>query len=241
MIAAYIAVLALAAFAQEGGQPTPAPVAEPEHAFVITSKESFDATIAAAASTGVFVKFYAPWCGHCKRLAPTWEELAKKYNTEGSVKVAKVDCTVQQEICSAQGVRGYPTLTFFKDGNNEKYSGARTVDALGDFLKKSQPVVEEPAAVAEPAVEAQAAPAAVAEIHNGLYIATDATFAATIESGLSFVKFYAPWCGHCKTLAPTWDLLAEAYKDSKLVKIVKVDCTVQQLCGSSSLTSAQDT
>ena len=61
MIAVYIAVLALAAFAQEGGQPTPAPVAEPEHAFVITSKESFDATIAAAASTGVFVKFYAPW------------------------------------------------------------------------------------------------------------------------------------------------------------------------------------
>jgi thiol-disulfide isomerase/thioredoxin len=44
---------------------------------------------------------------------------------------------------------------------------------------------------------------AVAE--KGLYVATDATFAKTIESGLSFVKFYAPWCGHCKTLAPIYD------------------------------------
>ena len=47
-----------------------------------------------------FVKYYAPWCGHCKKLAPTWEELSGAV-PEG-VHVAHVDCTVAQDICTSQ-------------------------------------------------------------------------------------------------------------------------------------------
>jgi thiol-disulfide isomerase/thioredoxin len=56
---------------------------------------------------------YAPWCGHCKRLAPTWAELATKAQSENlSFKVGKVDCTTadNKDLCTKFGVRGYPTV-----------------------------------------------------------------------------------------------------------------------------------
>ena len=50
-------------------------------------------------------------CGHCSRLKPTWEELAKnlQYDSNRKVVVAQVDCTVETELCSTQDVTGYPT------------------------------------------------------------------------------------------------------------------------------------
>jgi protein disulfide-isomerase-like protein len=82
------------------------------------------------------VKFFAPWCGHCKRLAPTWEKLAESVESQEKVHVATVDCTKERDVCSKQGVRGYPTLKLFTPGNAEgtKYAGGRDLAALSDYL-----------------------------------------------------------------------------------------------------------
>src|SRR5687768_10271096 len=56
----------------------------------------------------VLVEFFAPWCGHCKSLAPEWEKAAT--NLKGLVKVTKVDATVETSLGSDYGVRGYPTI-----------------------------------------------------------------------------------------------------------------------------------
>ena len=81
------------------------PEAPGKTAVKLLNKDSFKDDI----SSGVtFVKFFAPWCGHCKRLAPTWEELAGKFEGVEGVAIGKVDCTSDdnknKELCSEQGV-----------------------------------------------------------------------------------------------------------------------------------------
>ena len=66
-----------------------------------------------------FVKFYAPWCGHCKKLAPTWEEFAIKHSS--LVNVAEVDCTVHTRLCDDYEVRGYPTIMYLPIEDPEEF------------------------------------------------------------------------------------------------------------------------
>uniref|UniRef100_A0A3Q3EI53 Protein disulfide-isomerase n=1 Tax=Labrus bergylta TaxID=56723 RepID=A0A3Q3EI53_9LABR len=81
------------------------------------------------------VEFFAPWCGHCKRLAPEYEVAATRL--KGMVALAKVDCTVNSNICSKYGVSGYPTLKLFRDGEESgPYDGPRTADGIVSLLKK---------------------------------------------------------------------------------------------------------
>jgi len=184
--------------------------------------------VAQVGSSPHFVMFYAPWCGHCKRLAPTWEELAVKYakDVDTEVTIAKVDCTVATALCSAQDVTGYPTLKFFKSGAEKedgvKYRGNRDAASLTKFILEklgAEPEAEEKAAKAEPAG---------ATIENGLHILTADSFAESVGSGDTFIKFYAPWCGHCQKLAPVWDDLAKSFEKDEKVKVAKVDCTKHQ-------------
>jgi len=82
-----------------------------------------------------FVMMYAPWCGHCQRLKPDWEQLAKKPGVKG-VSIAKVDCTASGTICSDFKVKGYPTLLYFRNGDKiDTYEGAKTLDGMKAYLK----------------------------------------------------------------------------------------------------------
>ncbi|KAG9062847.1 protein disulfide-isomerase precursor [Linnemannia hyalina] len=92
-----------------------------------------------AASVGdekiMLVEFFAPWCGHCKALAPEYEIAATQLKEHG-IPIAKVDCTVETDLCQEQGVQGYPTLKVFREGTPSDYQGARKADAIVSYLKK---------------------------------------------------------------------------------------------------------
>lgn len=79
------------------------------------------------------VEFYAPWCGHCKNLAPHWSEAASEL--KGKVKLGALDATVHGATASLYGIQGYPTIKYFASGKKDSssavnYDGGRTADAI---------------------------------------------------------------------------------------------------------------
>jgi protein disulfide isomerase len=78
-----------------------------------------------------FIMFHAPWCGHCKQLAPTWNSVA--YHLKGQVNVGKVDCTANGRICQQMNVQGYPTLKIVQGKESTEYRGSRQIDEILNF------------------------------------------------------------------------------------------------------------
>ena len=87
----------------------------------------------------VFLKMFAPWCGHCKEMAPAWEQLAKEWKGHKQVLVASVDCTREESWCEELGITGFPTLLFGDPSDGgvflETYSDDKTFEALSQFAK----------------------------------------------------------------------------------------------------------
>ena len=94
------------------------------------------------AAKDVLVEFYAPWCGHCKNLAPIYEDLARKIKAAGGedrVTIAKVDATANEVDFLGVSVTSFPTIYFFAAGADKKaelYDGGRDLDGFLAWLPK---------------------------------------------------------------------------------------------------------
>jgi len=162
----------------------------------------------------VLAEFYAPWCGHCKSLVPEYTKLgaAVASNKAAAAKVVIGKCNSEEHssIGSRFGVQGFPTIKFFPAGSLEAqdYEGGRTAEDFVKFLnEKTNAGIFIPREVSDTVVLGP---------HNFDKIVKDANKDV-------LVKFYAPWCGHCKTLAPVFDKIATTYKAEANIVIAKVD------------------
>lgn len=82
-----------------------------------------------------FIKFYAPWCGHCQHLAPTWIDLAQ--TTKGKVNIGEINCDDEGVLCSKYKVQSYPSLKMVWEGQITEFKGARDLDSMVAFVEKS--------------------------------------------------------------------------------------------------------
>nr|XP_023923521.1 probable protein disulfide-isomerase A6 isoform X1 [Quercus suber]XP_023923522.1 probable protein disulfide-isomerase A6 isoform X2 [Quercus suber] len=175
---------------------------------VVLTEENFEKEV--GQDRAALVEFYAPWCGHCKKLAPEYEKLGATFKKAKSVLIAKVDCDDQKSLCSKYDVSGYPTLKWFPKGSLEpkKYEGPRTTEALAEFVNT------------EGGTNVK-----IAAIPSNVVVLTSDNFGEVVldETKDVLVEFYAPWCGHCKNLAPTYEKVATAFKLEEDVVIANVD------------------
>jgi protein disulfide-isomerase A1 len=113
--------------------PVPADTAGP---VTILRGESFN-DIVMNNDKDVFVEFYAPWCGHCKKLTPIWDELGEKFAANDNVVIAKMDSTANEIDVEGVAVKGFPTLFWFKGDDKAHpvaYQGARELDDLEAYV-----------------------------------------------------------------------------------------------------------
>lgn len=103
----------------------------PSHGALELTSDTWDEMVAGKT---IFVKFFAPWCGHCKAIKHDWEKLMTDYEGTQSVLVAEADCTGKgKEICEDKGVTGYPRLMWGAPDELSVYSGGRSYEELKSF------------------------------------------------------------------------------------------------------------
>lgn len=112
---------------------------EMDNGVMVLTDKNFDEEL--AKQELMLVEFYAPWCGHCKKLTPEYEAAAEVLSkSDPPVALGKVDATAEKTLAERFAIQGFPTLFWFKGGVKSEYTGGRTKDTIVQWvLKKSGP------------------------------------------------------------------------------------------------------
>lgn len=193
-----------------GEEEIPTDESEVEESDVIAlTDENFDSFV--ADKDTVLLEFYAPWCGHCKQFAPEYEKIAKTLkDNDPQIPVAKIDATVASKVAEKYDISGYPTIKILKKGQPVDYDGPRTEKAIVEKVTE----ISHPDWTLPP---------------EATIVLTGENFDEVVDNAdIILVEFYAPWCGHCKKLAPEYEKAAqELSMRTPPIPLAKVDATAE--------------
>lgn len=168
------------------------------------------------------VEFYAPWCGHCQQFVPEYSKGATAL--KGIIKVGAVNADDHKSLGGRFGVRGFPSVKIFGANKNkpEDYSGPRTAQGLVDAALSAARNKATASLGGKQQSSSKSSKDDVIEL-------TDANFDSKVldSEDMWLVEFFAPWCGHCKNLAPHWAQAATELKGK--VKLGAMDATAHSV------------
>ncbi|XP_037606915.1 protein disulfide-isomerase A6 isoform X1 [Sebastes umbrosus] len=181
------------------------------------------------------IEFYAPWCGHCQSLTADWKKAATAL--KGIVKIGAVDADEHKSLGGQYGVRGFPTIKVFGANKNkpEDYQGGRNSQAIVDGAMTAL------RSLVKDRLSGKSGGSGYSKQQSGgggggskedVVELTDDNFDKMVLEGdaVWLVEFFAPWCGHCKSLEPEWAAAASAVKEQTKgkVRLGAMDATVHQ-------------
>ncbi|KAK4363247.1 hypothetical protein RND71_018488 [Anisodus tanguticus] len=170
----------------------------------------------------VLVEFFAHWCGHCQALTPIWEKAATIL--KGVATVAALDADAHKSLAQEYGIRGFPTIKVFVPGKPPvDYQGARDAKPIAEFaLQQIKALLKDRVhGKATGGSSESSEPSASVELNSRNFDEK-----VLKSKDLWIVEFFAPWCGHCKKLAPDWKKAAKNLQGK--VKLGHVDCDAEK-------------
>jgi protein disulfide-isomerase-like protein len=190
------------------------------------------------------IMYYAPWCGHCKAAKEPFADAAQALvnsNEFGVKLMGAVDCTVFEELCKKEDVKGFPTIRLYVGGRFvKKHEGQRTKEAFLETINDAESLAKE-------LLQSGAPPTPAAAEDFELYVTrlTSHNFEDILgRADRALVMFHAPWCGHCKAAKPAFAEAArqassgpDGNQQQRSDVFASVDCTLEQdLCKKEELT-----
>ncbi|CAK7218944.1 hypothetical protein SCUCBS95973_003654 [Sporothrix curviconia] len=184
------------------GPPKPTTPQNPNGVSVPMTAETFQTLVTMTQDTW-FVKFYAPWCHHCKAMAANWDQLAKEM--QGKLNIGEVNCEKESRLCKDVRVHGYPTIALFRGGERVDYEGLR---GLGDFVSYANKALDVVAGVQD----VNAASLEALEAKEEVIFVYFYDFATTGEDFMALERLPLSLIGHAKLVKTNDPALYERYK-----------------------------
>ena len=150
------------------------------------------------------IKFYAPWCDHCRAMAPAWADLAGEM--KGKLRIGQVNCNEETKLCRDIQLRGYPTILFFQGGEKIEYDGLR---GLGDLVSWANKATE-----ASQIKELDVATLIGVEEKEEVFFIYVYNEATTSEDFAALDRLKLPLIGHAPIFKTDSKIIAERFKVS---------------------------